>query len=190
MARIQFTGRYGRRARVFLWRRKLWPCASRIADERRSISPGSDRARTILVVVGPPKRNSMSRCRADPRWRQDIVVERAALKFDKPKPGEPLFREGRTNCFPARARKARPTRLIQPHGRSSGAVAILVMPGMPHPIRSLPTEWRRIRNAARELCTISRTPSGELAATFSRGDLRLAFSRACRFAEDLTYSIM
>jgi hypothetical protein len=114
-----------------------------------------------VVFVGPPKFNLQLQAAA---LAQDIVIEAAGIRNQKPQPGEPVFLQDR--LVPEKPSEGETHALISRTPGLSGVGELLVIAGNGSSDTLAAAEWLTEPLRARELVRRLRTPSGEIPRYF------------------------
>jgi len=114
-----------------------------------------------VVFIGPPKFNLQLQAAA---LAQDIVIEPAGIRNQKPQPGEPIFLPDR--LAPERPSEGETHALISRTPGLSGVGELLLIAGNASPDTLAAAEWLTQPQRARDLVGRLRTPSGEIPRYF------------------------
>jgi hypothetical protein len=124
-----------------------------------------------VVFVGPPKFNPQLQAAA---MAQDIVIEPAGIRNQKPQPGEPVFLPDR--LVPEKPAEGETHALISRTPGLSGVGELLVIAGNGSSDTLAAAEWLTEPLRARELVRRLRTPSGEIPRYF-QAVVKVAFKQ-------------
>ena len=124
-----------------------------------------------VVFIGPPKFNLQLQAAA---MAQDIVIEPAGIRNQKPQPGEPVFLQDR--LVPEKPSEGETHALISRTPGLSGVGELLVIAGNGSADTLAAAEWLTEPLRAGELVRRLRTPSGEIPRYF-QAVVKVAFKQ-------------